>query len=187
MALSELWDLSPDLIECDDDPPVGAANCVDWSNGQALGGIGAYQIGFAAPNGSSGLDRAYIQMPFAVPSSATLQPGQEYFAFSLTINHAKTVGTGSCSGCQVPVVIFLGGIRFAHVTGPGILLNQGANWQGSQYVSWQQGYPVDITRGCGSTGAFGYCEWPYVHFDTVPYDVTHSRPATWGELKSLYR
>ena len=165
-------------------PPAGAVNCVDWGNGQAVGGIGAYSITFGVPGVG-----AYIQVPTAVPLSElfTPQPGQEYFAFSLTFNHAKTVGTGSCSGCQTPVVIFLSAIRFWNQTGPDILVNQGANWTGSQYVSWQQGYPTNITRGCGSTGAFGFCEWPYVHFDTVPYDVTSARPTTWGALKALYR
>jgi hypothetical protein len=165
-------------------PPVAVVNCPDWSGGQGAGGIGAYQIGHRGP------ETAYLQGAFAVPlaAQASLQAGQEYFAFAIGINHAKTVGTGACAGCQAPVVVFLSAIRITtQVSAHNVMLTRGANWLGSQYVSWQHGYPTNVTHGCGMTfGGLG-CAFPYVDFDVVPYDATSARPSTWGQVKSLYR
>lgn len=162
--------------------PAGAVNCADWGSGQAAGGIGSYGIGSAGPN------TAYLQMAVAVPSPVTLLSGQEYFAFSLTINHAKTVGTGSCAGCDVPAVVYLSAVRIAGATlALDRLLTQGANGTGSQFVSWQQGYPTGVTHGCGMNFPTGGCGFPYVHFSVVPFDPTPTRAATWGQVKALYR
>jgi hypothetical protein len=119
---------------------------------------------------------------------ATLSPGQEYFAFSLTINHAKTVGTGSCAGCDVPAVVYLSAIAIYDGEPCEILLTNGANWSGSQWVSWQQGYPTDIVRGCGLSGPLcNKCAFPNARLVVVPYDVTPTRHSNWGKVKSLYR
>jgi len=73
--------------------------CPDWAAGQAVGGIGTYQLDFL------GQGTARLVMATAVPpaSLATLTSGVEYFSFSLTIRHDKTVGVGACVGCDVPV------------------------------------------------------------------------------------
>src|SRR5262245_29751113 len=160
--------------------PATAVNCVDWAAGVAVGGIGAYTIGDTGPN------TVYLKMAIAVPgtSLATLGAGQEYYAFTLSINHAKTVGTGSCGGCFTPVVVYLSAIKVTTQTPANdFLLTYGANWSGSQWVSWQQGYPVNVVRGCGMH--FIGCAFPYVHFDTVTYSVTGSTNRTWGAVKSL--
>ena len=165
---------------------VPSANCSDWSTGQATGGIGAYQIGSDGPN------RTRIQLVSAVPASAlaTLDPGQEYFAFALTISHAKTVGTGSCDGCAEPMCIFLSGVRLLSPNSVGAVatLNRGANYSGSQYVTWQHGYPLNITHGCGGqTGGGIFCQYQQTNFDCVLYNTTGSRGSTWATVKSLYR
>jgi len=166
--------------------PPGSVNCVDWANGQALGGISAYNIG------AFGFGPKYVHMvmAFAVPASAlaTLHAGQEYFAFQVVINHAKTVGAGSCAGCSVPAVTFFSSLRITTSTPSSeMLLTRAANWSGSQYVSWQNGYPIDVIHDCGMhTGLFS-CAFPYTKFNVVPYDVTNARPSTWGQVKSLYR
>jgi hypothetical protein len=166
-------------------PPAGAANCPDWASGQAIGGIGAYNIGIRGPS------TAQIIVASAVQTSAlaTLQAGLEYFAFALQINHAKTVGAGSCAGCDVPAVVYLSAILVVDPeTACDLLLTTGANWNGSQWVSWQQGYPTNITRGCGLSGPLcNSCAFPNARFDVVPYDVTPTRNSTWGQVKALYR
>ena len=112
--------------------------------------------------------------------------GQELFVFRLRISHAKTVGTGACGGCLEPVTIFLSAVRIVPGTAPNLTLTQGANYSGSQWVSWQQGYPVNIQHRC-SGGAPLFCFFPYTSFDCVPYSPTPSRNSTWGQVKSLYR
>jgi len=164
--------------------PPGSTNCVDWADAQAAGGIGSYQVG-----AFGGQNSARIVMAFAVPFNAlaTLYAGQEYFAFQVGFNHAKTVGTGSCSGCTDPVVIFLSAIKVTTpVASADMQMNRGANWTGSQYVSWQSGYPINIVHACG-LHFLDKCGLPYTTFNVVPYDVTNARPSTWGQVKSLYR
>ena len=162
-------------------PPSGAVNCSDWGSGYASGGIGAYQANSQGPN------HARIQAAVAVPSPGVpLYAGTEYFAFSLTIAHSKTVGTGSCAGCLEPVVIFLTAIVVEFPSGPYLILDHGANWSGSQWVSWQHGYPLNVAHGCEMTGG-GFCIRPYTAFDVVPYSTTPTRTNTWGAVKALYR
>jgi hypothetical protein len=71
--------------------------CVDWSTGQASGGIASYTVGAQGPS------TARILGVLAVPLSAVtdLPAGQEYFSFNVTINNQKTVGISSCSGCTI--------------------------------------------------------------------------------------
>ena len=97
------------------------------------------------------------------------------------------MGTGSCAGCQTPAVIFLSSIKITTpVPSADIKLTQGANWSGSPWVSWQMGYPLNITRGCGMF-LNGNCAFPYTRYDVVTYDATPTRTSTWGQVKALYR
>jgi hypothetical protein len=164
--------------------PAGTVNCEDWSGGQAAGGIGTYNIGAVGPG------TAIIKIAVAVPSSelAHLYPGVEYYAFTLTIDHAKTVGTGACSGCDAPVCIFTSVMR---VLTPAFvdsaILTRGANYSGSQYATWQNGYPANIHQGPCVAALGEFCHQFYQAFSCVPYDVTPTRNTTWGAVKSLYR
>src|SRR5262249_26285008 len=78
--------------------------CVDWSSRQAGGTVAGYNL--LATNAAD------IVAVSAVPSiqAMDLTAGVEYFAFQLTVDHALTVGAGSCSGCNVPVCIVLNSI-----------------------------------------------------------------------------
>src|SRR5262245_41657126 len=163
--------------------PPGTANCQDWSNGQGSGGIGGYSIGSIDPT------RAQLQAAIAVPSTglAQIDPGVEYLAFSLTINHAKTVGTGACVGCAEPVCISLSFLHLASpATGSDVYLSQGANNSSSQFATWQNGYPTNVAPG-GCWFPLGeLCKTHHVNFTCVPYS-TPVRSSTWGAVKSLYR
>jgi hypothetical protein len=143
-----------------------AANCADWAAGGATGGIGAYNIGQRGPNTSR------VVGAIAVPPTGLqdLAAGQEYFAFNLTINNLKTVGTGSCAGCSTPVCIVFNSIN---MTTP-ILLNNvklsgPSNGTDADFAMWQGGAGVVVggTPGCGA--------------------ATPTKNATWGAVKSLYR
>src|SRR5262249_38201703 len=81
---------------------AGPVSCLDPWEGQASGGYG-YDIGYG------GIDRARLRVLAAVPSGLekTLEAGSQYYAFKMVINRSHTTGTGSCSGCLVPVAFTL--------------------------------------------------------------------------------
>jgi len=159
-------------------PPPGSVNCSDWASGNATGGIGAYQVGASGPNMAS------IVVAEAVPpaSLASLAPGGEYFICGLTINHLKTVGVPSCTGCNVPVCIVFSSLN---VDTPVLANNRrictGAHNLASQLASWQGGQAVSPFVG-GSVMTGG----PRMTMQGCS-DPTPTRSSTWGAVKSLYR
>lgn len=161
--------------------PAAAANCADWAAGQAAGGLAAYIFRFPDPN------RALIKLGAGLSAPLDLGPGQEYFAFSIVLSHSRTVGTGACAGCLEPMCVILSDIVIYPGQGPTVHLSNGANYAGSRFVSWQEGYPLDIVHRCTSTLLGMFCYNPYSTFDCVIYDVTRPRGSTWGEVKALYR
>jgi hypothetical protein len=168
--------------------PIGSANCTDWAQGAAAGGLAAYQLGVNGPS------TARIIVGFAVPAAnaENLDPGQEYFAFTAVINHARTVGTGACGGCDVPVCIFLSEVELTTppVTGQpnqNVYLDRGANYSGSQWVTRQNGYPINIERYCAFPLPEAICSLHYTTFNCVLATPTRTHGSTWGQVKSLYR
>ena len=141
---------------------ANAANavCIDEFSGAGAGGIGAYFIGYG-----SNPARARMVMAIATASPGPIDADVEYFAFNLLINNAKTVGTGACTGCNVPVCIVLNSIKLTQGVGIGdFVLSQPAN-PASNYITWQGGAVGD--GGCPA--------------------ATPAKNATWGTVKSLYR
>ncbi|MEY4374874.1 MAG: hypothetical protein RL760_1041 [Candidatus Eisenbacteria bacterium] len=146
--------------------PTGSVNCVDWDPTNSMaGGIGAYQFPSAV-----GPNTSRIVAVVAVPQSALadLVTDQEYFAFRFGINHTKTVGTGACGGCEVPVCLLLQKIDVITPTSHQAL----STWWMSPddlYATWQGGAGVSTSLGSGCPAA------------------TPTRNATWGAIKTLYR
>ena len=159
-------------------PPSGA--CPDWGSGQEIGGIGRYRIDDIGPGS------AVIVIAAAVPPSllATLDPGTEYVVGGLRIDHAKTVGTGSCGGCETPVCILFTSLD---ITTPVLandrLFTAGANGAGSQIINWQNGQLENLVNSC--TGTFA-CNTQFSCVAASEAPVS-SRKSTWGAVKSLYR
>jgi len=159
-------------------PPPGSVNCSDWSNGAGVGGIAAYNIGYAGPN------TAILKGAEAVPATnlADLQAGVEYSIGNVGISHTKTVGT-SCGGCSTPVCIVFSELNVTTpVAGNSVRLINGANYQGSAMLSWQNSYIASLGLAGQGTGLY-----PAVIYQCVPYDVTPTRNSTWGSVKALYR
>jgi len=176
-------------------PPVGAAACIDAAPGLFAGGIGAYAIGFDTP------DRIRVRLACAVPPADTfsLFKGEHYFAFRILINHAKTIGAGSCAGCAVPMCIGFSGMRIASldldpeltpdcpyflpVCGTRYMFGA-ADGAASDRVTWQGGVmPVFVTGpryGFEMPNAFDI-------FQVACSAATPVRTSTWGAIKSLYR
>jgi hypothetical protein len=157
----------------------GSPTCLDWDMGQAASGIGYYNIGVFGPN------TVRMAAVTAVPIGLgiTWNAGQEYFAGNIVINHQKTVGTGACTGCQVPVCITFSHARLFVDGGatPARVLNTPANTPNSQLATWQSGQFMGLQPNCDPIS--GVCS-PTFTCSTQP---VHSHHGTWGALKSLYR
>ncbi|MCC6651256.1 MAG: hypothetical protein IT348_08935 [Candidatus Eisenbacteria bacterium] len=136
---------------------AGPYSCADYWAGQAAGGIASYQV-FS----SSIPTRAKLLMVFAVPPNLAMPVNEEleYYAFKLSINNAKTVGTGACDGCLDPVCIVLNEIKLTQPVGVGNYRLQNPAY--SYYATWQGGV---VSGGCPA--------------------ATPARNRTWGAVKSL--
>ena len=142
--------------------------CLDPYDQNAVGGIGNYVVGFSGPNTS----RVTVIDAVTATQAADLEAGVEYFAFNMTVNNQKTVGTGACAGCSTPGCIALNNIRVAFLDGGTTVLTppitNPANGSDSHIATWQGGVGVPALPG-------GACAGP------VP-----TREATWGAVKALY-
>lgn len=139
--------------------PPAIVICVDPWVGQAAGGIGAYTIGFGGNP-----TRARMTVAVATPAPGPIDANVEYFSMNMAVSNAKTVGTGACTGCTVPVCLVLNSIKITQPVGVGDFKLGNSGSPGSNIITWQGG-----AVGGGGCGA-------------VP-----ARNATWGSVKSLYR
>jgi hypothetical protein len=161
-------------------PVLPAGNCVDWGDGFQSGGFPStgYHLDEIGPGS------AVAFMVAAVPPSnlQTLDAGTEYVVGALRLNHAKTVGAGSCSGCNTPVCILFTSLDVTTpVRANDRLFTQGANGPASQIIHWQNGQLTNLVNHC--TGTFA-CTTQY---DCLAATPTEARRSTWGAVKSLYR
>uniref|UniRef100_A0A832ICJ2 Uncharacterized protein n=1 Tax=Eiseniibacteriota bacterium TaxID=2212470 RepID=A0A832ICJ2_UNCEI len=115
----------------------GGLACEDFFLGGGGGGIGAYFVGFGAP------DRARIVAFWAVPEEGTLNPVETYM-FRMRVNNARTVGTGACAGCLDGACIVLNSINLARPAGVGDFFI--ANPANANFVTFNGGTP-----GCPGT------------------------------------
>ncbi len=142
--------------------------CADPWLGQAIGGLAAWQTQYSPPPPPGDVpapNRARLKIGLILADANPLVAGREYYAFTTTIDHAKSVGTGSCAGCATPATIVLNmietqGVDFStyRVVERAQLTNPIAN----SCIFWQS----PVGGGCGATPA---------------------RNPTWGQVKSLYR
>ena len=143
-----------------------AAICADWASGAAAGGIGAYNIGARGANTA----RIVAALAVAADAAADLGPGQEYFSFNLLINNLKSVGTGSCAGCNNPVCIVFNSINVVPpAPAVGVKLTGPSNGTDSHFATWQGGAGVVVGALIGCPAA------------------TPTTNKTWGQVKTLYR
>jgi len=110
-------------------------------------------------------NRARMKVTNSIPaaSSSPVTGGQEYNAFTCTVNNTRTVGTGACAGCLLHWVWVFNGISPGYMSFGGEitseqislpLVNQCITWQGA------------VAGLCSETPA---------------------QNTTWGQVKSLYR
>ena len=110
-----------------------------------------------------------------------LGPGVEYWSGALLINHAKTVGTGACSGCVTPVCILYSRVKiYTEFPNESRWITTPANTPNSAAVTWQNGMFFGLSHTCDPLGncatSFGCGSQP-----------VSSRHGSWGSITSLYR
>jgi len=146
-------------------PQIG---CVDMWQNQAIGGLAYYYDGANTNPWELPARRARMVAVFAVPAESPipLEPDVEYYAASIRITYAKTVGEGSCSGCQYPFLWGLYSIKVAELTQYEMLTEVLPD--GNQCLRWQH--------------AAASCYYGFSSDCIVP-----TRNPTWGQIKTLYR
>lgn len=134
-------------------------SCADWAAGQASMNIASYVIG------GIGANTARIKMVNSVAATAyaALDASTEYGAFNITVNNAKTVGTGACAGCLSQACIVFNSINVTTAGNADNRFYGNGTAAGSNIITWQ-----------GTT--------PGANCSAVP-----TRNATWGGVKALYR
>jgi hypothetical protein len=120
------------------------------------------------------------------PSAASMAAGQEYGLFAVHINHARTVGAGSCPGCGEPMCLGLGYLELwttASLTDPAVVFRgaEAALDQG-HLVSWQNSVPGGV-YWYQTNPPFGH----EVDYAMTCSQATPSLRSTWGAVKTLYR
>ena len=139
----------------------GPFTCYDYWQGGAFG-----SVAMDLPVGRRARIKGVFALPAGDPRITSIPEGTEVYSYKMNINNAKTVGLGSCSGCEAGVCIVLNFIK----------LNQPVDEPcGSKFVS------VPAVRN--------FATWqggPKPGFDcTATYSPTRSE--TWGSVKALYR
>ena len=167
------------------DPDLAGSACPTWA-GTALPATGI------ASWTNQSANRVKVELALAVQNAdaSNLSAGVEYSVFSLRIDHAKTVGTGACSGCDVPICIAFAGLEIAPVgatTWDVIRMLGPAHGTNSDLVTWQSGIVTAYTPG---HVPFETCQF-FRGFDPYEFScadaATPTRTQTWGAVKSLYR
>ena len=136
--------------------PAGASSCIDFAD-FTRDAFYIYQAG-PFPNTA----RLEVLSPFIPQGAFHLAAGQEYLAFTVTINQQKTVGAGACDGCLGPVCLGFDQMRLMR-------------------------RPPDFVNVFPTSGTTHVATW---QGSTIPFFCvgnTPTRRSTWGEVKALYR
>jgi hypothetical protein len=128
-------------------------------------GISGIIIGEHGPN----TERIEIGNFTFTPS--VIGTGLEYVPVALRMVVDRTIGSGSCGGCGIPVCIAVRSVSFELVLGqpPNLVLNQPLNGTDANFATWQGGGTPVVGGAVGCPAA------------------TAVRRSVWGALKALYR
>lgn len=162
--------------------PAAGGTCQPW-----FGSGGAEPLGvFAQQQGIEGSNS--LRWPFGAGlpagSEATLAPGTEYLLARILISHAKSAGTGACTGCLVPVCIGFGELDLQYAGSSSVERIAGGL---SSTVTWQGGYVSSYTPEPPHYDEWGYWHGVYggnLQCATGPVPAANR---TWGTIKTLYR
>ena len=150
-AMSTSFDFSGD----------SGTSCHDPWTVSATGAAAGYHTYWTTPPAPSGnANDAQVLLIAAVPSTSPqyLVAGTEYYGFKMSISLAKTVGTGSCLGCDSPVCLTLSQVKAVGLDNSSQLLTDALS---SATITWQS------ASSC--PGAF------------------RSQDVTWGRIRTVLR
>ena len=137
---------------------AGPTSCFDYWQGGAVGGHS-----MNAPVGNRARILVTAALPSGDPRIGPILQGTEVYTFKLTVNNARTVGLGSCSGCGTGVCIVLNSLLVTQVPG---------NPAGNKFLS----SPAHRSHVTWQGGIGGDC-----------FAATPAKNVTWGSIKSKYR
>lgn len=145
---------------------------MDWASGQALGPFVTYEVSVFAPY------RLRLRLATSMPIGVQAQivPGQEYFAYQLTLRNLKTVGVDACPGCEPGACV---GLKFVCLNRPdnnAVCMGPGAG-----------GVAGAVDDGLATWQGGGGLLRERLHHTTDCPAATPVRNSTWGGVKALYR
>jgi hypothetical protein len=155
-------------------PPATSTACVDRWQGMGIGGV-SYEDG-------GNVGRILVLAAVPAGSEFAIPAGQEIFAFQLRINHARTVGAGSCAGCSAPVCIGWGEARITPSATGVCIMGVDTPDNGSN-VTWQPGGVATTNGACHPIQG---CCGPLIT-NVSCFSATPALDRTWGSIKTLYR
>ena len=146
----------------------GPTSCFDYWQGGAMG-----MVSMDDPAGRGAVVTLQCAWPVLDPRAGPIEEGTHVYAFKMVVNNAKTVGPGSCAGCQDDLCLVLKSILIHQTPGT----PEGDRWLGnpdlSQVAAWQ-----------GGSWSWNHLQPGGVCTGDCPTPV---RARTWGQIKSLYR
>lgn len=160
--------------------PIVSGACDPW-----------FGVGAPDPLGVSGLypglegsNSLRMSLAAALPqgNTVTLAPGTEYQLARIQITHAKSTGTGACTGCTVPACIGFGELDLQYPEPTPIERYKGG--LGST-VTWQGGYVTSFTPVPPHYDEFGWHGTYSANLQCSTGPVP-AQNRTWGSIKSMY-
>ena len=145
-------------------PPLAAVACENWSDGSAVSGIINYSLAPFFPGKTS----AQIVSGMTSGATSDFLAGHEYYLFTLSANHLKTVGAGACAGCGIGACI---GLQYVELNTPQPV-NTVSFFAFSANNDWLTTWQGGVLNGAGGLNCA---------------QTTAIRSSTWGSVKSLYR
>lgn len=139
---------------------VDRPGCIDpWADAGSGATALIQGVNPMQPRGAANQMRIYYAA--AVPSAQAVHwaAGTTYHAARLRLTNAHTAGPGACAGCSVDACIVLNAIEIQRLSGPDVVLSDGA--AGQNIVKWQGQGP-----------------------DCAAVPIIHT---SWGRLRTLYR
>jgi hypothetical protein len=109
---------------------VATETCADWNGGAGYGVPATY---------AWDTNRAHVTAAYAIDASApfAMQAGVEYYAGTLSLRNANTVGPGACAGCGAGFTWWISKITVAGLSGRRDDLTQGMPG-GNQFLYWNR-------------------------------------------------
>jgi hypothetical protein len=152
-----------------DNSGVATETCADWNGGAGYGVPATY---------AWDTDRAHVTTAYAIDASRPfdMQAGVEYYAGTLSIRNANTVGPGACAGCGAGFTWWISKITVAGLSGRRDELTLGMPG-GNQFLYWNRAPRIP------SAMALVSAPQPSAYHQPVTLTATVTPPAVTGVVE----